>query len=358
MAGRVFDAQVVLSPTNSPLGKQLSEYVRVRITRMDDVDVGLFDRDWNNTLYFFIMNADEHIYMRYGGRDSQSPDSYLNLSSLEIALRQGLELHRRYLAGEIPKTARPEPLFARQIPLLVERTFARNQCVECHLIGDYQNIHREEDGTLDKLKHLYRSPDIKTLGIHLDVPKGLVVKEAQGAVQAAGMQPGDRIAALNGTAVWTFGDLQYRLDKVDRSARRVEIAVDRGRKPVNLAVDLPPRWWWTDLRFRQSTVEPRLYFEDRPLTDAEKRRHGLPLDGFASQVKFVADFARIMKTHELRVGDIIFGVDGVERDELANTSELFLKLRKKAGEPVVLDVIRDGQRIKMPLKTYRMAFRK
>ena len=36
----------------------------------------------------------------------------------------------------------------------------------------------------------------------------------------------------------------------------------------------------------------------------------------------------MMKTHELKVGDIIFGVDGVEHDEIANTAELFIKLRK------------------------------
>jgi len=65
-----------------------------------------------------------------------------------------------------------------------------------------------------------------------------------------------------------------------------------------------------------------------------------------------------MKTHELRVGDIIFGVDGVETDEIANTAELFMKIRKTAGDSVTLDVLRDGKRIKMPLKTYRMSFRK
>ena len=78
---------------------------------MDDVDIGLFDRDWNNTLYFFILNADEQIYMRYGGRDAASPDTYLNLSSLELALQQGLELHRRYQQGELKKAERPKPLF-------------------------------------------------------------------------------------------------------------------------------------------------------------------------------------------------------------------------------------------------------
>ena len=58
------------------------------------------------------------------------------------------------------------------------------------------------------------------------------------------------------------------------------------------------------------------------------------------------------------VGDIIVGVDGVERDDLANTAELFIKLRKTAGDSVMLDVLRDGKRIQMPLKTYRMSFRK
>ena len=75
-------------------------------------------------------------------------------------------------------------------------------------------------------------------------------------------------------------------------------------------------------------------------------------------MKYVAEFAKIRKTHELRAGDIIVRVDGVERDEMANTAELFIKLRKKAGQAVMLDVIRDGQRIQTPLKTYILSFRK
>ena len=163
---------------------------------MDDIDIGLFDRDWNNTIYYFIMNSDQQIYMRYGGRDARAPDTYLNLRSLELALEKGLELHRRYQQGELKKAERPKPLFPREIPLLVARTIARNNCVECHLIGDYQNIHREQNGKLDKLAHLYRPPDIMTLGIQLDVPKGLVVKEVRDAAEAAGMKPGDRITRL------------------------------------------------------------------------------------------------------------------------------------------------------------------
>ena len=86
---------------------------------MDEVDIGLFDRDWNNAVYFFLMNADEQIYMRYGGRDSISADSYNNLNSFEAALEKGLDLHRQYARGELPRTARPKPRFPREMPLLV-----------------------------------------------------------------------------------------------------------------------------------------------------------------------------------------------------------------------------------------------
>ena len=358
MEGRVFDAQVVLSPKDSPLGKVLSEYVCVRVVRMDDVDVGLFDRDWNNAIYFFVMNADEQIYMRYGGRESRSPDTYNSLDSLRISLEQGLVLHQKYLRGELPKQARPQPKSPRDMPLLVERTFAHRQCVECHLIGDFQNIQRERDGVLDKLTDLYRSPDIKTIGITLDVPKGLIVKQATGAAAAAGLKAGDRIAGWNGVPVFTFGDVQYRYDKVDRHAKDVKVTVDRGGQSVDLTVELVPRWWWTDLRFRQSSVDPRLDFEDRPLSVEEKQKLGLKPDSFASQVKYVSEMAKIRKTNDLRVGDVIVAVDGAERDEFANTAELYLKLHKKAGDSATLEIIRDGKRTAMPIHTFVLSFRK
>ncbi|MBM3726288.1 MAG: PDZ domain-containing protein [Acidobacteria bacterium] len=348
----------MLSPKSSPLGQQLSQYVCLRITRMDNVDIGLFEHDRNNAIYFYMLNADEQIYMRYGGRDSASPDTYLNLESLELAARQGLELHRQYMDGKLAKFARPPAAFPRQIPMLVERTFAQNQCVECHLIADYQNQHREQDGTLDKLRHLYRSPDIKTIGIHLDVPRGLAVKEAAGAAVAAGLKAGDVISAVDGRAVWTFADLQHNYDKVDRRAKQVRITVLREGKAVDLTFDLPQRWWWTDLRFRQASVDPRLYFEDKPLTDAQRTELQLPAGGLASEVKYVAEFARTMKSHALEVGDIIVAVDGVERDEFAHTAELYLKLKKTPGDSARLTVLRNGKRLEMDLKTFRMSFRK
>jgi hypothetical protein len=325
---------------------------------MDDVDIALFERDWNNTLYYFIMNADEEIYIRYGGRDARGPTNYLDLNSIELALAKGLDLHRAYLKGELKKTERPKPMSPREIPPLVERTFARNQCVECHLIGDFQLIHREQTGTLNKLTEMYRWPDVRTLGIELDVPKGLVVKETRDAVQTAGMKAGDRIAAVNGTPVWTFGDLQYRYGKLPRTATQVSLTVDRDGRPLDLPVALPERWWWTDLTFRHLSVDPRAEFDCRPLTPAEKLKYDLKPDGFAGEVIRIGGFAEMLKVHELKTKDIVYAVDGTERDEVANTPELFIKLRKTAGDTVTVDLIRDGKRMKMPVRTQKMYFRK
>ncbi len=325
---------------------------------MDNVDIGLFEYDRNNTLYFFLMNADEQIYMRYGGRDGRSPDSYLNLDSLALAAAKGLELHRQYVGGALAKVERPKPISPRDYPMLVERTIKAHACVECHLIGDYQNLQREKDGTLDKLVHLFRSPDIRTLGIELDVPKGLVVKEATGAAGAAGLRAGDRIAKWEGDTVWTFGDLQHRYDKVPRTAKTVGVTVERDGGLKDLTVALPVLWWRTDTRYRQSSVEPRSYFEDRVLTVEEKAKLGLRADGFASFVKYVSSMAQSIGSHDLKVGDIIVSVDGKDRDENADTASLYVVLHKTPGDTATLEVLRDGKRISMPLKTIRMSFRK
>ena len=348
----------MLSPKNSPLGELLSQYVYLRIVRLDNVDIGLFDYDRNNAIYFFAMNADEQIYLRYGGRDSASADTYLNVDSLRVALRHGLDLHQRYRKGELAKTVRPKAMSAREIPLLVKRTYASGNCVECHLIGDFQNLEREANGTLDKVTHLYRSPDIKTIGLHLDVPKGLVLAEAKGAAESAGLRAGDRITLLNDVPVYSFGDLQHAYDKVNRKATEVKLTADRAGQSVAATVALPPRWWWTDLRFRQSSVDPRIYFEDRPMTAEARTKLGLKANGFASEVKHVPDFARVMKVHELKVGDVIYAVDGVETDDIAHTAELYLKVKKNVGDTVKLSVLRDGKKLEMSLKSTRMSFRK
>ena len=321
---------------------------------MDSIDLGLFDFDRHNALYFFILNADEQIYMRYGGRDAESASTYLNLRSLELALEEGLRMHS---SGDVPQAERPSPLFARDIPLLSERTLRQGACVECHLIADYQNIQKERDGELDRLRDMYRSPNIKTIGIELNVPAGLAVKQAQGAVAEAGLKSGDIITHLNGTRVRTFGDLQYCYDKVPRDARRISLGVARDQSAVTLDVELPPRWWVSDLEFRHWTVDPIVFFETRPLSREQKEAFGFPIGGFAGEVierERFYDFA----SPPIERGDVIYGVEDNFEDEIADTPELHIKLRYQAGSKLKLQVLRGTEKFVSELATERQNFRK
>lgn len=335
----------------------MSQYVLARVVRMDGIDIGLFDYDRHNPLYYFILNGDEQIYLRYGGRDSTAVDSHLDLSSIELALAKGLELHEEYKAGRLAEKPRPPSIYPRDYDLLAENTIRRGRCVECHLIGDFTALEAEENGEFDRISGMYRSPDFRTIGIHFDIPRGLVLEKAEGSAADAGMAAGDRISHFEGTPVWTFGDLQHLYDKVDRFAESVTMTVERAGQSQDATIQLPKLWWYTDLLFRQWSIEPRVYFESRPLTVEEKTARGIESD-FASEVVKVDPVAELMGAHALQKGDLIVGVDGEQSDPVADRAELYIKLRKQAGASVILTVMRGAETMETALKTARMSFRK
>lgn len=346
----------------------MQKFVLARIVRMDGIDIGLFDYDRHNALYFFILNADEQIYLRYGGRDAEDAMTYLNLESLELALRAGLDRHELYSRGKLAKQQRPAPFYPEQITLLKKNELDRGRCVECHLIADYQAQEAELAGNLDRPRMLYPSPDLKTIGIHLDVPKGLVVEKAEGAAAKAGMQPGDTITEIGGVNVLTFGDLQYRYGKTDRNANRIELTIDRSGERKNMSVELPAEWWLTDTSYRFWSVEPMLYFKTRPLTEEQKRRLNLPIRGFASEVveavppagpNSAGSDTRILEQLQmLKPGDIITAVEGVQESRLTQNVESYIKLTKKAGDTITLDLLRDGKQAQIKQNSYRLFYRK
>ena len=188
----------MLSPKNSTRGKLLSQYVRVRITRMDDVDIALFERDWNNTLYYFVLNADEQIYMRYGGRDARDPRPIWISTVLKWRLtRTGAHISSMRTANCRNRAARST---VPSSDPTAGRAHVRPQSM-CRVPSDrrFRTDYREQTGLLNKIVDLYRWPDIRTIGIELDVPQGSGCERSRGAVQAAGMKPGDRIAHSKAT---------------------------------------------------------------------------------------------------------------------------------------------------------------
>ena len=323
------------------------------------IDVGLYDFDRHNAIYFFIVSPDEDIYLRYGGRDAASADSYLDLDSFVLALEAGLEQHGIWQAGELPPRQRPKALFPREMERLKRIEMDRGRCIECHMIGDYQAVDKEIAGTLDKRSDMFRTPDIRDIGIHLDIPKGLVVERSTGPAAAAGLEPGDRIAAAAGTDVLAYGDLLHAYDQHDRTATTFDLTVEReGGRHVDVEVALPPLWWVTDLGYRYWSIDPVTYLSASPLPAERKRELDLRLDGFACEVTRVNPRATVLELHEIKAGDVIYAVDGVEADPPIDDCLLYLRLNVTAGSETTLGVVRDGRRRDVTARTQRQLYRK
>lgn len=285
--------------------------------------------------------------------------SYLDFDSLQLALAQGLEQHALYKAGKIePKLPSGAPIYPRDIPSLKKAVIDKKRCVECHLVQDYAVTEKETNGTLDKLNDMFVYPDIRNLGIELDVAKGLKLAATDGPAKAAGMLSGDVITSLNGNRTLTFADLQHWLNKVHRLSTRVELTVNRAGETHPIELTLPDRWWLTNLSFRYWSIDPLVFFKAEPLSDIEKAELDLPGDGFASRVSEVDINALLEDAHELEEGDVIVSVDNIQKNNVTQDVITHIKLRHRAGSSMTLGVLREGSLQEMTLKTKRQRYRK
>ena len=89
---RDFDEQVVRLERIKDIADQ---FVRVRLSKVEGVDLNVFQFDYDLTMMVFFLNAEERIYGRYGGRGGESADARLSLAGLHYAMKAALDAHRR-----------------------------------------------------------------------------------------------------------------------------------------------------------------------------------------------------------------------------------------------------------------------
>jgi serine protease Do len=334
---RDFDERVIR--LDQEIAGVAGKFVKARQVRINGVDLRLFEFDYDLTWIAFFLNADEHVYGRYGGRDAGDAESRLSLAGLRFAMEKALEAHKN------PPKAQPPA----EKPLRVEDFAAarriRGNCVHCHNVKEFRRAELMSEGKWDSdAAWVYPLPE--NIGITLDIDRGNKVKSVaeNSPASKAGIIAGDALNTLNSIPVASFADASFGLQRAPKVGS-IPITWLRDGKEHSAKLKVVEGWRKTNLSWRPSMFEqlPRLEFSGDDLTSEEKRDLGIPEKRFAfRQDKFVHS---TLKAVGVRKGDIFIGLDGKEFDGTMEGFLGFLHANYLAGEKATLNLLRDGKRV-------------
>lgn len=216
----------------------------VRVLRMNDVNLALFQFDYDLTWMAFLMNAQDQIYSRYGGRDAASDEGRMSTAGLKSTLRRALARHR---------DSSPS-LIEHRKSLLPRELFAVNQksCLHCHQIWEGIRDRQQKAGVFDSdFLDVYPLPE--NIGLVLNFDAGTRVDEVVIGTPAAsaGLRDGDELVRVGGVEVLSQADVTWALHKAPKVGT-LTIEFCRSRQSYSVMLDLPVGWRKTDTSWRKS----------------------------------------------------------------------------------------------------------
>jgi serine protease Do len=318
------------------------------LTRIDDLDLNLFEFDYDLTFMVFFMDPDEKVYGRYGGRGPESPDSRQSLDGLRYTMKSVLETHESARKAFAPK-AQDAAKYIREYA-----SGRRRGCLHCHQVKEILTADLQKTGHWSR-DMIWRYPLPENLGLGLDLDRGNVVKEVkdESPACATGLRAGDIVQRLNGVPVHSFADAQFALDRAP-NVGSIEIAWRRGEQVLEDKLSLPEGWRKSDITWRPSMQRlvpaARLYGID--LTLEEKKALGLSTRQLAFRQKDgIPTQAREAGIHP---GDIILGVDHKQFDDMDVIDFLrYVRRNYLIGDRVSVNILRAGQRMDLPMTLVR-----
>lgn len=321
------------------------KFIKVRLTKIDDVDLNLFAFDFDLTFMVFFLDAGENIYARYGGRCENGPEERMSLVGLRKTMESVLAEHQKQRPRFAPRLDE-EPLYIRD----VASPRGLGRCIHCHQAKEvlYDQMDRKGKWTNDLA---FRFPLPDNLGIQIDrEDTNLVVAvEQKSPADHAGIKKGDRIVEVNRVPIHSHGDFQFALDSVPKKGT-VGMAWMRDGKSKSGQVKLMPNWRRTDIGWRPSlrkfVAKANVYGKN--LTAEEKKELGLDPDQLAFRQNDRLQPAA--KKAGVKVGDIIYGVD----DKMLKTNAYgfltYVRGNYLKGESMTLNLFRNGRKKKIKMK--------
>lgn len=312
---------------------------------MRGVNLQEFVFDYDLTWAGFFLNAQGHVYGRFGGRDAESPDKYLTLAGLKYAMRAALAAHRE------EKDRAAEPTKKDVVEHYAEaKRLKPNACIHCHQVYDFRREERKAAGTW-KLEDIWVYPLPESVGLSIVPEQGDKVRsiQADSAAARTGLQPGDLLRRVHGQRIASFADLQYALNLAPATGS-VEVVWERNGKKQTGMLALMEGWRKSDISWRGSMwgIDPQASVYGKDLTVEEKRALGLSEKALAfRQGNYVPPAAR---EAGIRGGDIILGISGMVQEMTMLQFNVHVRLTYKNGDTVRYALLRDGQRKEVTVK--------
>jgi serine protease Do len=315
------------------------------LTRLDSIDLNLFEFDYDLTLMVFFLSAEGKIYARYGGRDAHSADGRQSPAGLHYTMQSVLAMNDRKEKTFAPASSE-KPKFIRD---LVGPSGFGHDCVHCHQVKEIQNERLQQIGQWSR-GMVWRYPLPENLGIELEIERGNMIKEiqARSAAARAGLQAGDVVQQLNAVPIHSFADAQFALDRAP-ALGVIPITVRRGDRVVEAKLTLSEGWRKTDISWRTSmrrlVASPHLWGDD--LTTPEKKALGLsPRQLAFRQQNSIPPPVQAAGIHG---GDIILGVDDQTLNMDVAGFARHIQGNYLVGDQVTVNLIRDGKRLNVSL---------
>lgn len=321
------------------------EFVKVRLTKIDDVDLNLFEFDFDLTFMVFFLNSDEKMYGRFGGRCEKGPEERMSLTGLRKTMESVLLEHQQS-EPRFATRRTDKPLFIRD----VASPRGLGRCIHCHQAKEVIYDRLDKQGKWSK-DLAYRFPLPDNLGIRLEVTDTNLVSEViqESSADQLGLKAGDRITSLNGVPIHSSADTQFALDSVPKKGT-VKLTWTRDQKEEAGELSLNENWRRNDIGWRPSlrkfVAKANVYGKN--LTAEEKLDLGLEPDRLAfRQNERLQDAA---KDAGVKVGDIIVGADDKEFKTDAYGFLAYVRGNYLKGETITLNIIRNKQKKKIKMK--------
>ena len=363
----------------------MDQFVCVRVTKISNLDQGLFQFDKNLTFAILFTNADMDVYGRYGTRAgggfiaANRPErdtrflatKDISRESLRKAMEKALQFHEvwkkdkrkvsRILAPKVGSSYLDQPLRKPATP----RFPRSNGCIHCHQVAEREVGHywNRRKPVPDQILWGYPMPE--RLGFACDPDECATVKSVAsgGEAERAGLKVGDRIHMVDGQPILSIADIQWTLNQAPKGGN-LKLVVYREDARKQLTLELPEGWrrrgqfaW----RYSYNELKWKVLGLDqlKEVNNEDRKRLAIQDDKSAIRIgRVIQGESRWYRTYcnleawnvGLRNGDIILDIDGQGRLDESQFMAYILQ-ETKPRHNITLTVLRSGTRKKF---TYRL----